>query len=447
MSANTSQCPKRLGDYDIIRLLGEGGMGRVFLALSRSSGAQVVVKLLHEEYALDPVRRRAFQHELEMMRRFRHRHAVNLLDASTAADAQPYLVLEYVWGKSLEDLLAHRRRWNPHRVGSLLGPLCVVLQAAHDQGILHRDLTAANVMIIGAGTEHESIKVMDFGLARLSGFYVSLEKLQGSTGIGGGTPDYVCPEQVRGEGVDARGDIYSLGVLLYKALTGFLPFESARTISGILLAQRDQPPPAFAVLGATDVPTQIEAVVRWCLAKNPAERPASARELAQQFGAALGRSIVDHDAFDPLPASSSLYPVLERRPDLAAEAVIDRFQAWMPEAVAAMKLRGFVSGVGGEVLESVPGVIRVRLADTVQTVESPGGLRSWFRSAPPPLPPPTFQTIELRLRKLPSAGQSLVDIAVIRLARRHESSRQRSAGHTRCEEICKELRAYLMIGR
>jgi serine/threonine-protein kinase len=434
---------KILGIYELLKPLGEGGMGRVFLARQRTTGAQVVVKLMREERARDPAFRRIFESELRVMMKFHHPNAVALLDASPANEAQPYLVLEYVPGMTLEALLEREGRLQTRRVGPLLAGLCLVLQAAHDRGILHRDISSANVMIANAGTAHESVKVMDFGLARLGGgFYIALEKLQNAdAGIGGGTPDYVSPEQVRGEEVDHRSDLYSVGVLLFEALTGHFPFESEREVQAILLAHRDKEPPSFMDVNTFGVPRPIEAVVRACLAKDPAARPQSARELAERFGAALGRPIIDPRAFDAQAAQAP--PPEEATPAFAPDTVIDRFDAWMPEQIAVMKLRGFIQGVGGEVLESLPGLIRVRLRGTAP--EQPKGLSGWFKTAAPP--PPPGETIELHLQKKPSSGRSLVDIAVVRPKTRAESRQARAAGSERCRATCRELRAYLMIDR
>jgi serine/threonine protein kinase len=443
MAVKTARPRKRiLGNYELLKPLGEGGMARVYLARHQATDARVVVKLMREDRAGDPAFRRLFQSELRAMMGFRHPLAVALVDASGETDEQPFLVLEYVLGITLEQLLATHGRLSRQRVGSLLGALCIVLAAAHGQGILHRDLSAANLMIVGAGTDDETIKVMDFGLARLGGFYVSLEKLQGAGGgIGGGTPDYVCPEQVRGDEVDARGDIYSVGVLLYQALTGHLPFEAEHDVSAILLAHRDQAPPRFADFGVDDIPPALEEVVQRCLAKYPAERPASARELALQFGKALGRTIARAQDF-----TDADRPAAHDEPKLsfAPEAIIDRFDAWMPESVAVMKLRGFVQDGDGEVIDSLPGLIRVQLLCSAGAPAAPSGFLSWFRAAPPT---PRHETIELHFRKQPSAGRSLVNILVARVEPPAETSSQRAAGSEHCRKVCNDLRAYLMIGR
>jgi eukaryotic-like serine/threonine-protein kinase len=444
MAVTTTRPRKRiLGNYELLKPLGEGGMARVYLARHQATGAQVVVKLMREDRARDPAFRRLFQSELRAMMRFRHPLAVALIDASSETDDQPFLVLEYVLGVTLEQLLATHGRLSHQRVGSLLGALCIVLDAAHGQGMLHRDLTAANLMIVGAGTDDETIKVMDFGLAQLGGFYISFAKLQGAGGgIGGGTPDYVCPEQIRGDEVDARGDIYSVGVLLYQALTGHLPFEAERDVSAILLAHRDRTPPTFADFGVA-LPAAIEEVVQRCLAKYPAERPASARELASQFGTALGRPIARAQDFDAADRPASLD---EPKRSFAPEAIIDRFDAWMPESIAVMKLRGFVQDGGGEVIDSLPGLIRVQFPSPSGSASSaPRGLLGWFRSAPPPCP--CDEIIELHLQKQPSAVRSLVNILVVRVESANESHTQRTAGGAYCRKVCSDLRAYLMIGR
>jgi eukaryotic-like serine/threonine-protein kinase len=284
--------------------------------------------------------------------------------------------MEHVAGLNLEQLLVRVRRLSPEKTGALLGKLCVVLQAAHDQGILHRDLSAPNLMITDPGTPRESLKVMDFGLARATGFYIAPEKLQGNpNSFGPGTPDYLAPEQIRGDEVNHRSDLYSVGAILFQMLTGRLPFHSAKTVSEIVQAHLNQSPPSFEEVGIFHLPAPIEAVVQRCLAKFPPDRPDSARELAELYGAALGQPIVKASDFvttaAPRPAAA---------PSFDERDVLDRFEAWMPEQVAAMKLRGFVQAFGGEVLDSAPGVIRVRLRDG----EAPApqqGVWGWLKPA------------------------------------------------------------------
>src|SRR5215471_17383528 len=156
-----------MGRYEATRLLGEGGMGRVYLARQLDLGRQVVVKVMHEHIAADPRFRDRFARETLLMARFQHPYAVTLYDASLSDPLGPCIVMEYVKGVNLESMLAKNGKMSAPRVGRIIGELCEVLQAAHDEGIIHRDLKPANLMVLEAETPHERIKVMDFGLAKL----------------------------------------------------------------------------------------------------------------------------------------------------------------------------------------------------------------------------------------------------------------------------------------
>src|SRR5947207_1398769 len=156
-----------LGRYETIRLLGEGGMGRVYLARQLDLGRQVVVKVMHDHIAADPTFKERFQRETLLMARFQHPYAVTLYDASLNDPQGPCIVMEHIKGVTLDHLLQESPRLPPARVGRLLHMLCEVLQAAHADGIVHRDLKPANLMVVDAGTPYELLKVMDFGLAKL----------------------------------------------------------------------------------------------------------------------------------------------------------------------------------------------------------------------------------------------------------------------------------------
>src|SRR5207237_175673 len=156
-----------LGRYETTRLLGEGGMGRVFLARQIDLDRQVVVKVMHDHIAADPKFRERFQRETLLMARFAHPGAVTLYDASLNDPLGPCIVMEYVKGVNLESMLSRNGRMSAPRVGRIVGELCEVLQAAHDEGIIHRDLKPANLMVVEPDTPRERIKVMDFGLAKL----------------------------------------------------------------------------------------------------------------------------------------------------------------------------------------------------------------------------------------------------------------------------------------
>src|SRR5436305_5464136 len=236
--------------YKILRQLDEGGMSTVYLAMQTDQLREVAVKMLKPEMAAQPKVREHFRREIYITSRFQHPHAVTFFDADAEA-RQPVLVMEYLRGLDLLHLRERHKGLSPERAGRLLGQLCSVLQAAHDQGIVHRDLKPGNIMVLHPDTPQEKIKLMDFGLAKMSSMlYISPEEMANlRQPTASGTPEYISPEQIKGNDVDRRSDLYSLGVILYEMLTGRRPFEGS-DVQHLLLAHCDQPPPSFAAAGA-----------------------------------------------------------------------------------------------------------------------------------------------------------------------------------------------------
>lgn len=326
-----------LGSYEVLRLLGVGGMGQAFLGRYLPTGRQVVIKIMREHVAKNPRLRAAFARELRAMKRFRHPHAVALLDADLDNAEKPCLILEYVDGVTLDELLRAEGRLEPGRAGRLIAQMCQVLHAAHGVGIVHRDLSTSNIMVMPADWHDpmrgrgEQIKVLDFGFARVgSGFFLPLEQLTGTgNAVPGGTPAYMCPEQIRGESVDARGDLYSLGVILFQMFTGNWPLGPTENASYMLRAHIELEPLRFADFGVNDVPDAVEEIVRSCLAKYPRERPQSARALAEKLAVALDPALFRPDDYPEIEAISNH----QGCPD---SVELDRFDAWMPEPIAVM---------------------------------------------------------------------------------------------------------------
>lgn len=425
--------------YQALELLGEGGMGRVYLGQQLDNGRSVVIKVMHDHIAGNTLFRQAFQREMRLMMRFRHPYAVELYDASGDENSNPCIIMEYVAGFTLAALVEKHHRLPAPRIGQLLGHLCQVMQAAHDNGIIHRDLTPVNVMVLAPDSPQEKVKVMDFGLARMgAGPYIPLEKLTGdSQSIGGGTPDYVSPEQVRGEEVDHRADIYSLGVLLFKVLTGYLPFEQATTTPEILRCHREVTPPRFAALGAHHVPAAIEEVVQSCLAKYPRERPQSALELAERYEKALGRKILPAK-----PIAARILPGQSAVERIDPRTVMDHLQAWMPEPIAIVKLRGFVHDIGGDIIESEPGLIRFRLRDPASPAETARGLFAMLGLKKSAVAT-EYVLLELRLEKAQSNANQL-NITVMMRPERQPARLNNPEWRQWCQLVCRELRGYLI---
>jgi serine/threonine-protein kinase len=419
-------------------------MGRVYLAKQTDLGRQVVVKVMHEHIAADPKFRERFQREMLLMARFQHPYVVALYDASLTDPHGPCIILEYIRGISLDTLVKRNGRLTPARVGRLLGQLCEALYAAHAEGIIHRDLKPANLMVVDPDTPYEKIKVMDFGLAKLidKSNGMSMMHKQANTGLdfAVGTPGYISPEQVRGEDTDYRCDIYSVGVILFELLTGRLPFIREETMD-VLFAHATEAPPNFAEVDAGDwAPPAIEAVVMKAMAKNPADRPSSSRELAELFQDALMQvhGIVEVDAATPPHgAPETKCDAIKETPPTPIPAPVDpnvivhQMSAWMPDTIATYKLRGFVHDNNGEVLESVPGRIKMRLGGKSTNAFAWLGLakRNYLID------------VELRLERNNPQATNQLHITVLM------TSPERKAGdphwRERCNDVFCELRSYL----
>jgi serine/threonine-protein kinase len=457
-----------LGRYETRRLLGEGGMGKVFLARQLDLGRDVVVKVMHEQIAADPKFRDRFQRETLLMARFHHPGAVTLYDASLDDPLGPCIVMEYVKGTNLESLLSKNGRMSAPRVNRIIGELCEVLQAAHDEGIIHRDLKPANLMIVEPDTPRERIKVMDFGLAKLiEGEATPRKVTDTNVDFAVGTPGYIAPEQVRGEEMDHRGDLYSVGIMMYELLTGRLPFNGPTSMD-ILLAHATEFAPTFAELGLAGwVPREIEELVFDTLAKDPDDRPQTARELSERFDTALNRAQARAEARVtqppgsrvgpglgssptgtqtgprsqppgalPTPAPSTAPTVVHPSPSRDEAALPFHMEAWMPERIAIMKLRGFVHDAGGEVVESVPGLIKVRLGGRKTTTSGPF---SWLglRKSSGPI------DVELHLHHLDPTKDNQLTVHVL-FRPSHPALLTDRNWRQRCTQVFIELRAYLM---
>ena len=431
-----------LGQYQSVRLLGEGGMGKVFLGRQLQPPRDVVIKVMHERIASQPRFHQNFEQEAAVLKRLHHPYIVQLLDAGVDRTAGPCLVLEYLQGVSLENFARGHRHFDPARVGRWLVQIGSALHAAHAAGIVHRDLKLENIMLLDANSPLERLKVMDFGLSQVaSSPHFQLEKLSGSSrSIGGGTPDYLPPEQVRGDAVDHRGDLYSLGVMLFRLLTGKLPFHG-EDAAEVMVAHAEQAPPRFASLMLTcGIPPAVEAVVQGCLAKYPNERPQSAQEVAEQFAKALELKLIEPDHF-PVSGqvANALAPPVPAAPD--AHSIAHCMEAWMPESIAIVKLRGFAEDNGGQVVESAPGLIRLRFRDAGAASSERSGLFSFFaRRTVAEL----TSTMELHMQKKPSERQTLLAMTIVQRPEGDPLRAASSAWHDLAESRFRCLRSYLM---
>jgi serine/threonine-protein kinase len=336
--------------------------------------------------------------------------------------------MEYIPGSGLDELLRANKRFTPQRVARLIGQLCDVLQSAHDQRIIHRDLKPSNLMVMNPDSPDEQVKVMDFGLAKIIGPPTAAPKMSDTSGeFALGTPSYISPEQVRGEEIDHRADIYSVGVISYELLSGRLPF-SGMSHMDMILAHATERPTSFADLGLRNwVPRPVERLVMDCLEKDPTDRPQSARELADRFEAALA-----YREDDPI-----LIPTTTAARD-EAESLTFHLDAWLPQRIALVKIRGFVHDSGGDVIDSAPGIIHVRIPPrpTRRSAES----FAVFRHAPRDS---SAIDVELRLEQLDPERENKLRVMVL-FHPPDPSLLHEYRWRERCNQLFCDVRSYLM---
>ncbi len=280
------------GNYEVVRVIGEGGMGRVYEARhTRLQTKRFAVKLLHHDLAREPEVVTRFQREAEAASVLTHPNVVGVYDVNTSADGRPYIVAELLEGEELGKYLERVGKLPVIEAVHVVRQVCHALAAAHVAGIVHRDVKPENVFLAGPKA---TVKVLDFGISKVSEVSDGLTK----TGTVMGTPDYMAPEQARGDRVDARADIYAVGAILYRALTGRKPFHGSDPMA-ILTAVLTQEPERPSTIEPS-VPLALELIVQRTMAKAPNERFASMEMLEQ--------ALAPFDAPDA-PASASS-PVL-----------------------------------------------------------------------------------------------------------------------------------------
>jgi eukaryotic-like serine/threonine-protein kinase len=312
------------GKYAILRKLGEGAMGVVYLARQVALDKTVAIKILHRELAVDETFVERFRREARAASRLDHPNSIRVFDFGQEPDGLLYLAMEYVEGHDLFTVLSERGPLPPATIVELLSQVLAALAVAHDLGVLHRDLKPENIMIVrGQGDDLQPVdvvKVCDFGIAKIVDASAppsdDTARRNTTRGLIVGTPEYMSPEQARGETLDGRSDLYAVGVVLYELLTGRVPFVGDTPLAIVLKHVAEEPSPPSARLASVD--GALEAICMKTLRKKPSERFQSAREMR----AAL-RSVVGAPS---TPARSSALLALadtlaERAPDPSKETL------------------------------------------------------------------------------------------------------------------------------
>ncbi len=295
------------GRYELVRQLGDGGMGSVYKAADTVLRRFVAIKLLHPTVAQRPAAVERFQREARAAAAIGHPNIIDILDFGV--DGRPYMVMEYLRGRALSQVLAVEGSLPIARAVSIAAHALAGLAAAHERGILHRDLKPANLMLVQRFGDKSFVKVCDFGFAALMG-PASAEEAKTLTPARTlvGTPAYAAPERLRGDDRrDPRVDLYSVGVVLFEMLAGRRPFEG-ETFRDLARAVKHDPPPRLTSL-RPDVPPALDAIVQRALAKRPEERFANAGEFAAALVPFGGRTIATEDE----PSDSFTFEVWQIR--------------------------------------------------------------------------------------------------------------------------------------
>jgi serine/threonine protein kinase len=312
---------RQIGNYVIQRPLARGGMAIVYLAKHPTLGREVAVKLLSPEYQGDVDLNRRFLQEARVTSNFRHRNIVEIYDFGEI-EGRAYYTMERLLGLDLASQLARKGRFSPREVAAYFEQICAALSAAHEVGVVHRDLKPANVFVVEEEPLH--VKLMDFGIAKVQEARSGSETRRGEVL---GTPAYMSPEQALGnvQSISLRTDLYALGIIGYEMLTGQLPFLADSDLLLLTMQIRDTPRPLAELAPGT--PRAMLELLESCLAKDPAERPASAEELAR----ALSRAC---ESARPVPVAAPSVSPAESTAEPAPPAVSGVRRSAAPAAPA-----------------------------------------------------------------------------------------------------------------
>ncbi len=372
---------RAIGSYRVVKPLGKGGMGAVYMAEHPVIGSKVAIKFLHPQYATDKKIVDRFFNEARAVNVIGHDNILKILDLNVTDDNRHYFIMEFLNGKALQDLVKPDVPIPLEQTGPILLQICEALQAAHDHKIIHRDLKPDNVYLIIHKGKKNFVKVVDFGIAKLTDEQgQSTGKTQ--TGMVMGTPAYMSPEQAGGmtTRIDARSDIYSLGCMMYQMACGKLPFPGS-SFGEVLIGHLQLPPPPLKEI-VPDIPDAYEAVIMKCLEKQQESRYQTMTELhdailsvmeslgitrdlptadAAEVSAVLGTKTSSNPGAKT-PAKSSPRPALPKKQSTpnATRAVQQAHTAYQPPPAPKPRTGLFV-GLGAGGLAVVGGLIFVMM--------------------------------------------------------------------------------------
>jgi len=302
-----------LDQFRIEEVVGAGGMGTVYRARQPSVGRDVAIKILHPELVKNPDAVRRFQREAKVSSGLDHPNLVRVFLFGQLQDQSLYIVMEYLRGRSLMELMRADGALGVGRSLHIASQICDGIGEAHAHGVVHRDVKPENIFIVPRGRDPDFAKVLDFGIAR---FLCGEQTVATQTGLIFGTARYISPEGAAGERTDARSDVYSIAVLTYQMLCGSTPFDAQSPVALLMKHIHEQAPDIRRKPGGQSVPPEVADVVMRALSKNPDARPAHAAELGAALRAAASSLGFELDVrFSAMPAhASTLAPRVSSQP-------------------------------------------------------------------------------------------------------------------------------------
>jgi eukaryotic-like serine/threonine-protein kinase len=379
--------------YHVVKKLGEGGMGQVYLAEHVKMGRKSAIKVLNPSLVYDTDAVARFNREAANASRISHPSVCAIYDFGETPEGVIYLAMEFIEGEPLTDVLEREGALPVPRAAAIVVQTAEALQAAHDLGIVHRDLKPDNIMITRARDGTDAVKVVDFGIAKLVGNDASQEVTK--TGLVIGTPEFMSPEQLSGDKLDGRSDIYSLGLVFFKMLTGRPAFEAGTVQETMIQRLTEEPLKLAAARPDLRFPPGLQGTLDSALARSPVERYQSAAKFANDVASVTG--LMRRSSPTPMPVTRGDAEDRTRLLDSRAVAALSlprrtpvppvKRRSLVPVIVGA----GLVLGAGGAAMMVFGRGRRADNAarlDTMRGAPPPAAVDSTSRAAAPPPPPP-----------------------------------------------------------
>ncbi|HEY9715809.1 MAG TPA: serine/threonine-protein kinase, partial [Chroococcales cyanobacterium] len=377
--------------YEVLEVIGGGGMGLVYKARHRLMNRVVAIKTLHRHLISSAETLKRFQLEAQAASCLSLPNILTIYDFGLTGEGQPYMVMDYLEGTSLSDVLDKDGHLPVDRFLGIFSQACAGLAHAHQKGVLHRDIKPSNIMLVHYGDQADFVKIVDFGIAKLLNQTDAGSKNLTKTGEVYGSPSFMSPEQCRGKELDSRSDIYAMGCVMYRSITGQNPHQGSDIIELLFKQVSEVPAPFDKVAPEFGLPEELERIIFKAIAKDPNQRYQTMNELKEALdGLKEKLNAKPQDGVKPLwkrPGTSADRPLHEALPDRSASdpAAADKLAA--PQAVPYVSAPGDAKETARQSLTGAAaptGPVPVSRAGQSQSAQ--------LQQATPPLPPPSSQS-------------------------------------------------------